>query len=41
MLGPTIDATDNLELDEVTMGEAISHFLTITWKVIFAFVPPT
>lgn len=23
------------------MGEAISHFLTITWKVLFALVPPT
>jgi len=23
------------------MGEAISHFMTITWKVVFACVPPT
>jgi len=28
-------------VDEVTMSEAIAHFLTITWKLLFAFVPPT
>jgi len=43
MLGPTILAEDaeNIILDEVTLGEAISHFFTITWKVLFALVPPT
>lgn len=27
-------------LEQVTFKEAFSHFLTITWKVIFALVPP-
>ena len=39
MLGPTVDEDNNI--DEVTIGEAITHFFTITWKVLFAFVPPT
>jgi len=39
MLGPTVDEDNNL--DEVTLTEAILHFFTITWKVLFAFVPPT
>lgn len=25
----------------VTLGDALAHFLTITWKVIFAIVPPS
>ena len=25
----------------VTLGEGLAHFLTITWKVLFAFVPPS
>lgn len=40
MLGPQID-DENLIVDEVTLGEAINHFLCITWKVLFACVPPT
>jgi solute carrier family 8 (sodium/calcium exchanger) len=39
-LGPTI-SEDNLEVDPVELSEAIAHFLTITWKVVFALVPPT
>jgi len=39
LLGPTIDS-ENMILDEVTLFEAISQFFTITWKVVFAFVPP-
>lgn len=39
MLGPQIE--DNIELDTVELGEAITHFVTITWNVLFAFVPPT
>lgn len=27
--------------EPVTLGDAISHFLTITWKVLFAIVPPS
>jgi len=38
MLGPTIE--DEITIDDVTLSEAITHFLTITWKVLFAFVPP-
>lgn len=28
-------------MDDVTIGEAINHFLTINWKVIFAIIPPS
>ena len=28
-------------MDDVTMGEAIMHFLTIQWKVFFAIIPPS
>ena len=38
MLGPSI-SEDNT-VDDVTCGEAIMHFLTMPWKVIFAVVPP-
>ena len=27
-------------MDEVTVMEGVFHFLTITWKVLFALVPP-
>lgn len=40
MLGPTVN-NENLVLDEVTLSEAVGHFFTITWKVLFACVPPT
>lgn len=39
MLGPQIDE-DNLILEEVSFYEAICHFTTIFWKVLFATVPP-
>jgi len=39
MLGPQIDE-DNLIINDVTLSEALIHFVSITWKVIFAFVPP-
>ena len=38
-LGPVIDQ-DNLIVDEVSLGEALMHFATIGWKVLFALVPP-
>jgi solute carrier family 8 (sodium/calcium exchanger) len=38
MLGPTIDE-DNM-MDDVTIGEAIMHLLTIFWKVVFSIIPP-
>jgi len=28
-------------IEEVSLQEAIMHFMTVTWKVIFAMVPPT
>jgi len=40
MLGPSI-SEDNMILDEVTLGEALTHFACIGWKFIFACVPPT
>jgi hypothetical protein len=39
MLGPQIE--DSMIIDEVTLTEAVSHFITITWKLLFAMVPPT
>lgn len=38
-LGPVIDE-DNLIVDEVSLSEALMHFATIGWKVLFALVPP-
>ena len=39
MLGPQIDE-DNMVLEDIEIGEALSHFLAIVWKVIFATIPP-
>lgn len=39
MLGPQI-GEDNLVIEEVTYTEGIWHFVMITWKVLFACVPP-
>ena len=39
MLSPQID-DDNLIIDDVTPWEAICHFCTIFWKVIYALIPP-
>jgi len=38
MLHPTKD--EDGEITEVTAGEAILHFLSVGWKVLFAFCPP-
>lgn len=40
MLQPCIDE-DNLILSEVSFTDAILHFLTINWKVLFAIIPPS
>lgn len=40
MLGPQIDS-DDMIVDHVELNEAISHFMCITWKVLFALVPPS
>lgn len=39
MLGPKIDQ-DSKILEEVTLSEALLHFAAMTWKVVFAAVPP-
>ena len=39
-LKPSLDE-DNMIMDDVTMGEAINHFLTMPWKVLFAIIPPS
>ena len=39
MLGPQIDEDNQIE--EVTIIEAMAHFLTINWKVLFAIIPPS
>lgn len=38
MLGPTINEDDMI--DDVSCGEAVTHMLTMPWKVLFALVPP-
>lgn len=38
--GPQID-NDDLIVSDVTLGEAMFHFATIGWKVLFAFIPPS
>ena len=38
-LGPQIDE-DNMILEEVSATEALFHFVSIGWKVLFALVPP-
>ena len=40
MLGPQIDQ-DNLIIEEVSIGEALSHFMSIGWKILFSCIPPT
>lgn len=37
MLAPTIGEEG---IEEVTCFDAIMHFLTITWKIVFAIIPP-
>lgn len=39
MLGPSYDE-DNLILEDVTFYDAMTHFCTIFWKVLFSTVPP-
>jgi solute carrier family 8 (sodium/calcium exchanger) len=39
LLGPTINE-DDLVVDDVTVFEALTHFLTIGWKIFFALIPP-
>ena len=38
-LGPRIN-DENLIVEDVELSEAIAHFATIFWKVLFAIVPP-
>lgn len=38
--GPAVDM-DDLIIDEVTLFEALFHFATIGWKVLFALIPPS
>ena len=38
MFGPTIDENENLI--DVTIWEALVHFLSMPWKIFFAFIPP-
>ena len=39
MLCPKVDE-DDLIVSQVEMGEALNHFATIGWKVLFALIPP-
>jgi solute carrier family 8 (sodium/calcium exchanger) len=39
MLGPQFDE-DNMVLEDVSLFEALNHFSTIFWKILFAIVPP-
>lgn len=38
MLHPTTDEDGNIE--EVTNGDAVFHFLSVFWKLLFSMVPP-
>lgn len=39
MLTPKVDE-DNLIVEEVSLYEALMHFTTMFWKLLFAFIPP-
>ena len=39
MLTPKVDE-DNLIVEEVSTYEAMMHFTTMFWKLLFAFIPP-
>lgn len=39
MLCPQVDE-DDLIVSEVTLMEALTHFATIGWKLLFALIPP-
>jgi solute carrier family 8 (sodium/calcium exchanger) len=38
MFGPTMDENENMI--EVTCWEALIHFVSMPWKLLFAFIPP-
>jgi solute carrier family 8 (sodium/calcium exchanger) len=38
-LGPSIDE-DNFVVEDVTLWEAMVHFFSVGWNVLFAIVPP-
>ena len=40
MLCPKVDE-DDLIVSEVSLYEALCHFSTIGWKILFALIPPT
>ena len=39
MLSPKVDEND-LIVEEVSTYEALSHFVTMFWKLLFALIPP-
>lgn len=39
MLCPQVDE-DDLIVSDVSMGEALTHFATMGWKILFAAIPP-
>ena len=38
-MGPTVDE-DNMEIGEISLSEALTHFFAIGWNILFAIVPP-
>jgi solute carrier family 8 (sodium/calcium exchanger) len=40
MLSPTVDE-DHLIVEDITLYEALVHFVTMFWKLLFALIPPT
>jgi len=40
MLGPQIDTESDAILQEVSLYDAVMHFMCIFWKILFACVPP-
>jgi len=40
MLSPVVD-DDNMVVSQPNLNEALVHFATMFWKILFAFIPPT
>ena len=39
MLGPSLDE-DDMVINQPTLSDALFHFSLISWKLVFAFIPP-
>ena len=39
MLSPVVD-DENMMVSQPGLSEALTHFATMFWKILFAFIPP-